>query len=68
MKPFSKEQQHFPFKLYEMLEYADNTEHSSAVSWVDEGRAFFEGKRDALVSFDSLLGLMQRCTKGATVL
>ena len=31
---------HFPYKLHAMLQYAANSEYSSAVSWVDEGRAF----------------------------
>ncbi len=30
----------FPHKLYEMLEYAANSEHASVVSWIDEGQAF----------------------------
>mmetsp|Transcript_28821 Transcript_28821/g.54461 ORF Transcript_28821/g.54461 Transcript_28821/m.54461 type:complete len:305 (-) Transcript_28821:601-1515(-) len=35
-----KQQQHFPFKLYVMLEYAGESEYASSVSWVEEGRAF----------------------------
>ena len=35
-----KEQYHFPFKLYGMLEYADDSEYSSAVSWDEAGRGF----------------------------
>ena len=31
---------HFPFRLYDMLEYASEHGHNSAVSWSDDGREF----------------------------
>jgi hypothetical protein len=34
------EARHFPFKLYDMLEYASSSEYASAVAWVEDGCAF----------------------------
>ncbi|KAL7525525.1 hypothetical protein ACHAXR_002539 [Thalassiosira sp. AJA248-18] len=39
-RPLKEPLHHFPFKLHDMLEYAADTEYSSAVSWVEEGNAF----------------------------
>jgi hypothetical protein len=40
---------HFPFRLYDMLEYATYYEHCSAVSWSDDGRAFTIHQEDKFV-------------------
>ena len=32
--------QHFPFKLYDMLEYVSDSEHSTIVSWSKDGASF----------------------------
>jgi hypothetical protein len=46
-RPVMKEHHHlFPFKLYDMLEYAADSEHSSVVSWVKEGRRFAIHNKD----------------------
>ncbi|KAL7555064.1 hypothetical protein ACHAWF_018725 [Thalassiosira exigua] len=47
--PQSKELSHFPFKLYDMLEYAADSEHAFAVSWIDEGRAFAIHDKEAFM-------------------
>ena len=38
--PLTRNLDRFPYKLYDMLTYAADCEHSSAVSWINEGRAF----------------------------
>jgi len=48
-RPIVKEQHHFPFKLYDMLEYAANSEYSSAVSWIENGRAFAIHDKDTFL-------------------
>ena len=35
-----QQQQTFPFKLYEMLEYACDSEFSTSLSWLADGSAF----------------------------
>lgn len=44
-----KEQHHFPFKLYNMLEYAADSQYSSAVSWSEDGRAFAIHSRETFL-------------------
>lgn len=46
--PFSAKE-HFPYKLYEMLEYAAVSEHSSTVSWSANGQAFAILQKDDFV-------------------
>ncbi|KAL9187739.1 hypothetical protein ACHAXT_006117 [Thalassiosira profunda] len=41
---------HFPRKLYAMLEHAAATEHAAAASWVDDGRAFAIHDREAFLA------------------
>ena len=46
-RPVMKEHHHlFPFKLYDMLEHAADSEHSSVVSWVKGGRRFAIHNKD----------------------
>ena len=45
------QQQHFPFKLYDMLEYAADSEYCSTVSWVDDGRAFVISDKDMFMEY-----------------
>jgi hypothetical protein len=45
-----KEHNHFPFKLYDMLEYAADSEYSSAVSWVADGGAFAIHDKDTFLN------------------
>jgi len=40
------QQQHFPFKLYDMLEYAADSEYSSSVSWSEDGMSFAINNKD----------------------
>ena len=47
-RPVMKEHHHFPFKLYDMLEHAADSEHSSVVSWVKEGGFAIHNKDDFL--------------------
>eukprot|EP00581_Thalassiosira_minuscula_P007610 CAMPEP_0183705522 /NCGR_PEP_ID=MMETSP0737-20130205/2572_1 /TAXON_ID=385413 /ORGANISM="Thalassiosira miniscula, Strain CCMP1093" /LENGTH=349 /DNA_ID=CAMNT_0025932671 /DNA_START=23 /DNA_END=1072 /DNA_ORIENTATION=+ len=49
--PKAKEQYRFPFKLYDMLEYASDTEYCSSVSWVKDGRAFIIHNKDAFLEY-----------------
>mmetsp|Transcript_22001 Transcript_22001/g.46405 ORF Transcript_22001/g.46405 Transcript_22001/m.46405 type:complete len:355 (-) Transcript_22001:230-1294(-) len=44
-----KEQNHFPFKLYDMLEYASDSEYCSSVSWVQNGHAFVIHNKEAFL-------------------
>ena len=39
-------QHHFPYKLYDMLEYAADSEYSSSVSWSDDGTSFAINNKD----------------------
>ena len=39
----------FPFKLYEMLEYAADSKYSSAVSWSEDGTQFSIHDKDMLM-------------------
>ena len=57
--PTTKEPHHFPYKLYGMLQYAADSEYSSAVSWVDEGRAFAIHDQEALMEHISPLFFKQ---------
>ncbi|KAL7428292.1 hypothetical protein ACHAXH_002227 [Discostella pseudostelligera] len=52
---------HFPFKLYDMLQYAANSEYSSAASWSVDGRAFIIHRRD--VFLENLVPLFFKQTK-----
>ena len=40
------QQHHFPYKLYDMLEYAADSEYSSSVSWSDDGTSFAINNKD----------------------
>ena len=40
---------HFPYKLYDMLEYAADSKYSSAVSWSDDGTQFSIHDKDMLM-------------------
>ena len=42
-------QKTFPFKLYNMLEYACNSEFSSCVSWSTEGKSFIIYDKEAMM-------------------
>ena len=42
-------QKTFPFKLYNMLEYACNSEFSSCVSWSTEGTSFIIYDKEAMM-------------------
>jgi hypothetical protein len=42
--------QTFPFKLYEMLQYACNSEFRSALSWLAEGNAFIIHDKNVLMN------------------
>ena len=42
-------QQTFPFKLYDMIEYAANSKYSSAVSWSEDGTQFSIHDKDMLM-------------------
>mmetsp|Transcript_7447 Transcript_7447/g.12975 ORF Transcript_7447/g.12975 Transcript_7447/m.12975 type:complete len:330 (-) Transcript_7447:224-1213(-) len=44
-----KKQYHFPFKLYSMLQYAADSEYSSALGWIEEGRAFAIRNKDTFL-------------------
>ena len=39
----------FPFRLYAMLEYVTNSEHSSAIQWTHNGLAFVIIQKDVIV-------------------
>ena len=40
---------HFPYKLYDMLEYAADSKYSSAVSWSEDGTQFSIHDKDMLM-------------------
>ena len=40
----------FPFKLYEMLEYACDSEFSSSLSWLADGSAFIIRNKDVMMN------------------
>jgi hypothetical protein len=44
-----QQQQTFPFKLYEMLEYACDSEFSSSLSWSADGSVFIINDKDVLM-------------------
>ena len=46
-----KEQHHFPFKLYDMLECVANSQYSLAVSWSEDGRAFVVSNKAMLLEY-----------------
>ena len=41
-----KVREHFPHRLYEMLEYATDCGHPLAISWTDDGRGFTIHQKD----------------------
>ncbi|KAK1739241.1 heat shock factor family protein [Skeletonema marinoi] len=45
-----QQQQTFPFKLYEMMEYAHDFEFSSSISWLPDGSAFFIHDKDVMMN------------------
>jgi len=45
--PKVEQQHHFPYKLYDMLDYVADSDFSSAVSWTHDGRAFSIRDKDA---------------------
>ena len=47
MEPVNK--QTFPFKLYNTIEWASNSEFSSALTWSPSGHAFVVHDRDSMV-------------------
>ena len=40
----------FPYKLYEMIEYACNSEFSSSLSWSADGRYFIIHDKDVMMA------------------
>mmetsp|Transcript_21987 Transcript_21987/g.33958 ORF Transcript_21987/g.33958 Transcript_21987/m.33958 type:complete len:134 (+) Transcript_21987:74-475(+) len=44
-----QQQQTFPFKLYNMLEYACDSEFSSCISWTADGSAFIIHDKEAMM-------------------
>ena len=46
-----EQQQHFPFKLYHMLQYAAESQYGSAVSWDEDGMSFAIHDRDTFMEF-----------------
>jgi hypothetical protein len=46
-----EQQQHqtFPFKLYEMLQYANDSEFSSSLAWAADGSAFIIHDKDVMM-------------------
>jgi len=44
------QQQTFPFKLYNMLEYACDSEFSSCISWSVDGKAFIIRDKDVMMA------------------
>eukprot|EP00984_Skeletonema_dohrnii_P024394 scaffold13505_cov81-Skeletonema_dohrnii-CCMP3373.AAC.4 len=56
-----QQQQTFPFKLYNMLEYACDSEFSSSVSWTADGSAFIV--HDQEVMMDNLAPMFFNQTK-----
>ena len=45
-----QQQQTFPFKLYNMLEYACDSEFSSCISWSDNGSSFIIRDKDVMMA------------------
>ena len=43
------QQQHFPYKLYDMLEYAADSEYSYSVSWSEDGMSFAINNKDTFM-------------------
>jgi hypothetical protein len=43
--------EHFPHRLYEMLEYAADCGHPSAISWTDDGRGFTIHQKDKFLEY-----------------
>jgi hypothetical protein len=44
-----KVREHFPFRLYDMLEYASKYGHQSVISWSIDGRAFVIHQEEKLM-------------------
>jgi hypothetical protein len=57
----NQQQQTFPFKLYNMLEYACDSEFSSSVSWTADGSAFIVHDKDVMM--DNLAPMFFNQTK-----
>ena len=49
-KQQQQQQQTFPFKLYEMLEYARASGVSSSISWLADGTGFVIHNKDAMMN------------------
>ncbi|KAK1732571.1 heat shock factor family protein [Skeletonema marinoi] len=49
-KQQQQQQQTFPFKLYEMLEYARASGYSSSISWLADGTGFVIHDKDAMMN------------------
>eukprot|EP00985_Skeletonema_marinoi_P011877 scaffold5632_cov146-Skeletonema_marinoi.AAC.7 len=49
-KKQQQQQQAFPFKLYEMLEYARASGVSSSISWLADGNGFVIHNKDAMMN------------------
>jgi len=49
-KQQQQQQQTFPFKLYEMIEYAHDSEFSTSISWLPDGSAFFIHGKDVMMN------------------
>ena len=45
-----KEQQTFPFKLFEMIKYANDSGCSSLLSWSPDGKTFYIHDKDAMMN------------------
>ena len=45
-----KEQQTFPFKLFEMIKYANDSGDSSLLSWSPDGKIFYIHNKDAMMN------------------
>ena len=46
----NKEQQTFPFKLFEMIKYANDSGCSSLLSWSPDGKTFYIHDKDAMMN------------------
>ena len=55
------EARHFPFKLYEMLQFASESDHGLVFSWTPDGRAFSIQNKDKFM--DSIVPMFFKQTK-----
>lgn len=46
----NEQQQHYPFKLYEMIEYACDSKFSSALSWSADGSYFIIHDKEVMMN------------------